>query len=589
MKKKKGFLLKSFWILGAVWIMMNAVLFRTEAAEKNGGEPTVINSFETLENQEFTLEEKRTLDEVREILPQQLRAYTEDGNCIEVPVAWECVGDYDGTGFYYYEFRSVLSSESDYTVESAEMPYVWVKVRPQTGLLKEVTKSPNETVIFQFLVEELNCNTATAVGILANLERESGFNPAARYPAEGEVLYYGICQWGGSRYDDLKRYCAQNGDSYTSLEGQLKFLQYELNHSEKNAWKQMQGIENNREGAYTAGYRWAKYFERCASVYYEVSAKRARDVYWPAYPETEAPVYRLSGVNRYQTGIAIADCLKEVLKVNKLNGVILADGRGFADALSGSYLAYVKNAAILLVNEKNAELIREYVVKNMKASGTVFLLGGESAVPKSVEQMFEGYTVKRLSGSSRYETNLQILKVLGTKPDELLVCTGKSFADSLSASASGKPILLVGDHLKEEQRAYLEESKVQKFYIIGGSGAVSETLEKELSEYGSCTRISGTTRYATSVKVAETLQPKAQSVVLTYGKNFPDGLCGGPLAAKLNAALILTGEGKETDAKNYVSAKGISKGFVLGGSGLIKDHSVRKIFNLKITEKITKY
>lgn len=589
MKKGKGFLLKSFWILGAVWIMMNAALLRTEAAEENGGEPTIITSFETLENQEFTLEEKRTLDEALEILPQQLGAYTEDGNSIEVPVTWECVGDYDGTGFYYYEFHSVLSSESDYKVENTEMPYVWVKIRPQTGLLKEVTKSPNEAVIFEFLVEELKCNTATALGILANLERESGFNPSARYPATGEVKYYGICQWGGSRYDDLKKYCAENAFSYTSVEGQLKFLQYELNHSEKNAWKQMQGIENSQEGAYTAGYRWAKYFERCASVYYEVSAKRARDVYWPAYSETEAPVYRLFGADRYQTGIEIADCLKEALKVNKLNGIVLADGRGFADALSGSYLAYVKNAAILLVNEKNAELIRDYVVKNMKASGTVFLLGGESAIPKSVEQMFEGYTVKRLSGSSRYETNLQILKVLGTKPAELLVCTGKGFADSLSASASGKPILLVGDHLKEEQREYLEEAKVQQFYIIGGSGAVSETLEKELSEYGRCTRISGGTRYATSVKVAETLQPKAQSVVLTYGKNFPDGLCGGPLAAKSNAALILTGEGKETDAKTYVSSKGISKGLVLGGSGLIKDHSVRKIFNLKITEKITKY
>ena len=30
-------------------------------------------------------------------------------------------------------------------------------------------------------------------------------------------------------------------------------------------------------------YNWAKYFERCNSVYFEGRAKRARDVYWAKY------------------------------------------------------------------------------------------------------------------------------------------------------------------------------------------------------------------------------------------------------------------------------------------------------------------
>ena len=34
---------------------------------------------------------------------------------------------------------------------------------------------------------------------------------------------------------------------------------------------------------HTAGYNWAKYFERCNSVYFEGRAKRARDVYWAKY------------------------------------------------------------------------------------------------------------------------------------------------------------------------------------------------------------------------------------------------------------------------------------------------------------------
>lgn len=585
MKKKKGCLVKFFLIFGLVWMMLNGTMLRSEAAEK----AVTIISFAELEEQEFTVEEKKTLEDIKEILPKEIKAFTEEGNSIELSAAWECIGDYDGTNYYYYEFQPVLSSEIYEISKEVDLPYVWVKIQPQERLLREVTKYSNETVIFQFLIEELKCNTATAVGILANLERESSFNPAARYPATGEILYYGICQWGGSRYEDLKQYCEKNGYSHAALEGQLKFLQYELNHSEKNAWKQMQGIENSAEGAYTAGYRWARYFERCASVYYEVSAKRARDVYWPAYLETEAPVYRIYGSDRYDTGIEIADRLKEVLNVNKLNSVVLTNGSGFADALSGSYLAYKRNAAILLINEKNADKILGYVKKNMKAVGTVYILGGEGAVPKSVELKFKDFNVKRLQGATRYETNLEILKSAQVDTTELLVCTGKNFADSLSASASGKPILLVADSLQEEQKAYLKKMGIQKFFIIGGTGAVSERVEKELSEYGSCTRVSGNTRYATSAAVADKWNSNAKTVLLTYGKNFPDGLCGGPLAAKSRAALLLVTEGNENDAKTYVSRKKIREGFVLGGSGLIKDSSVRKIFGLKITEKISKY
>ncbi len=42
-------------------------------------------------------------------------------------------------------------------------------------------------------------------------------------------------------------------------------------------------MENTAQGAYTAGYNWARYFERCASVYFESRAKLARDTYWAKY------------------------------------------------------------------------------------------------------------------------------------------------------------------------------------------------------------------------------------------------------------------------------------------------------------------
>ncbi len=587
MKKDYRFLQKCYFYILVMLLAIGVRNFPSKAAEKTVTETVTITSFEPLETSEIRISEKKTLQEVQQLFPDLLEAVDENGDQINLPVTWQCVGDYEGTDYYYYEWIPFIDPELYEVQKDVELPCLWLKIDPLDQNMKAVTVSENETKIYEFLINKLECNMASALGILANIERESGFNPKAKVVSDGKILYYGICQWGGSRYEDLKKYCKENGMAYDSLNGQLEFLKYELHTSEKNAWEKMQGIENSAEGAYTAGYRWAKYFERCASVYYEVSAKRAKEVYWPEYLEaTRSSVYRISGTDRYATGIKIADRLKEVLKVNKLNSVVLVNGSGYADALSGSYLAYVKNAAILLINEKNADKIQSYVSKNMKASGTVYILGGENAVPASVEQRFEGYKVKRLSGTTRYETNLAILKEMRIDSDELLVCTGKGFADSLSASASGRPILLVGKSLTEEQKQYLTENGVQKFYLIGGEGAVSKKIEEELSLYGSCIRVAGNTRYATSVKTAETFCSDAESVVLTYGKNFPDGICGGVLAAKSNAALLLVSEGNEAAAKKYVSDEGILTGFVLGGKGLISDPSVRKVFGLSAIQQI---
>ena len=161
---------------------------------------------------------------------------------------------------------------------------------------------------------------------------------------------------------------------------------------------------------------------------------------------------------------------------------------------------------------------------------------------------------------------------------EILICTGNSFADSLSASAVGKPILLVGSALTEGQKAFLESS-ASEFIIIGGTNTVGETVENQLSEYGGAERLSGETRYETSVMVAERFFTKPGAAVLAYAKNFPDGLCGGPLAYAMGAPMILTATGSEAAADAYASENGITSGIVLGGNGLISDGSCQKIFD----------
>lgn len=281
-------------------------------------------------------------------------------------------------------------------------------------------------------------------------------------------------------------------------------------------------------------------------------------------------VYRIYGDNRYATAMAIADALKQEMGVETFDAIIVASGLGFADALPGSYLAAVKNAPILVSNSHNEEAVSQYILENLSENGTVYLLGGTSALPESMEAKLDGVHVIRLAGSNRYETNLQILETAGVQNQEILVCTGTGFADSLSASATGKPILLVGKALTENQKAFLETAS-GKFVIIGGTGAVSPQIEEALKSYGTVTRLSGGNRYQTSVKVAQYFFDAPGALVLAYGKNFPDGLCGGPLAYAAGAPLILTQSQSYNDALEYAITQGISQGAVLGGPSLIPE------------------
>ena len=300
-------------------------------------------------------------------------------------------------------------------------------------------------------------------------------------------------------------------------------------------------------------------------------------------------VTRIAGSNRYNTALLTAHVLKTQLGVEKFENIIVACGNDYADALSGSYLASKKAAPILLVNKNNLKSLNDvvtYIAKNLAEDGMVYILGGTSAVPADLEEALEVVSVdsKRLAGSNRYETNLLILEEAGVDDDEaVLICTGNDYADALSASATGKPILLVNNRLgklRDDQKAFLEGLYANDLYIIGGTGAVSENIAKEVEAYGAYTRLAGSGRYETSVVIAETFFEKPVYAVLAYGHNFPDGLSGGPLAYYLDAPVILTRDKTKDYAIAYAAENGIVKGYVLGGDSLISDATAIEFFRV---------
>ena len=143
--------------------------------------------------------------------------------------------------------------------------------------------SSNENLAYLFCITDMHCSKAGACGILANINMESSF----RTGEEGSINFdsFGICQWSSERSSKLISWCEKYGYDYLSLEGQLKFMQYELSSLYPSTDYLLKTIENNPTGAYDAGY-WTCFEYEQPYEFEFVSADRAelsRDFYWPYY------------------------------------------------------------------------------------------------------------------------------------------------------------------------------------------------------------------------------------------------------------------------------------------------------------------
>lgn len=305
--------------------------------------------------------------------------------------------------------------------------------------------------------------------------------------------------------------------------------------------------------------------------------------------EEDTDVYRIFGKDRCKTSIGVADEIKAELGIDAFETIILATGDKFADALSGNYLAYVKNAPIILITEKSASVAVDYINANLEENGKVYILGGDAAVKESWIEGIKTSDIVRLSGKTRYDTNIAILTEAGVKSGEVLVATGEKYADSLSAAAAKLPIFLVkGDALTEAQTTFLGTLENDSYCIVGGDAAVTVKMEAALTTFGKVDRVKGKDRYLTSVAVAEKFVEDSETAVIVYGEDFPDGLCGGLLASVMDGSIILASDAKSEAADKYIDANGFESGYVLGGDKCFKDATIATLFNIKESEIISK-
>lgn len=160
----------------------------------------------------------------------------------------------------------IHASDNHGNVTEVSVP-VTVKEKPTVNIVStssatvtataSVDTGSNVTTTYNLLTGTYGLSKAAACGIMANIQIESTFNPTAG------SSYYGICQWGGSRLSNLTAFCAANGYSSSSLEGQIAFMISEMG---SGMIATMNQVADSADGAAQAGVYFRTNFERSAGL-----------------------------------------------------------------------------------------------------------------------------------------------------------------------------------------------------------------------------------------------------------------------------------------------------------------------------------
>lgn len=139
------------------------------------------------------------------------------------------------------------------------------KVQSAYGFMND-----NQQYIYSHFIQR-GFPAESAAAISANIYDESLCSPTANCIDTNGLVSYGICQWNGERNIRLVNWCSANGYDYTSLEGQLAYLDYELANDYSNVYSTLIAGGD----AWTLGYVWASEFEVCADYYWNTRGDNA--------------------------------------------------------------------------------------------------------------------------------------------------------------------------------------------------------------------------------------------------------------------------------------------------------------------------
>lgn len=190
-------------------------------------------------------------------------------------------------------------------------------------------------------------------------------------------------------------------------------------------------------------------------------------------------VQRIWGRDRYVTSSELAYEIERL--TGKVNKAIIASGEDFPDALATAPLGSKEIAPILLVTRNQMDKKVSKALKDLNIN-KVYVAGGQNSVSKKLEAQLPT-VIRRFNGQDRYETAILVASYTYPEAKEVFVASGEVFPDALVigpvCARRKAPILLSKSTPVKVTDDYIEKSKIEYLYIIGGTNTIyAETAHK---------------------------------------------------------------------------------------------------------------
>ncbi|MCO1600984.1 cell wall-binding repeat-containing protein [Desulfosporosinus nitroreducens] len=187
---------------------------------------------------------------------------------------------------------------------------------------------------------------------------------------------------------------------------------------------------------------------------------------------------QLGGYDQYETSVNIAkEMANQGVNISKV--VIAAGWLSPSDALSVAPIAAAQGMPILTTTQGQLPASVKTYLDSMNDKVTdSYVVGGTAVVSDAVKGQLKG-NVKRYSGLSKYDTNVQILKGFARqyKNDKVYVANGETLVDALAvvplAAASGSPVVLVNQQLDNATKDFVKLNiSTNDMVAVGGEVVV---------------------------------------------------------------------------------------------------------------------
>jgi spore germination protein YaaH/putative cell wall-binding protein len=256
------------------------------------------------------------------------------------------------------------------------------------------------------------------------------------------------------------------------------------------------------------------------------------------------------------------------------------------------------------VNIRESASINGNVIRTLSDAETINITGspitadGYNWYPAQLTDGTKGYidrdflkifALSQLHGQTRYETGVVISNSTWTEGSSVVILgRGDIPIDALTGSVLAKkhnaPLLLTSSNsLPEKVSSEIARLNPGTIYILGGEGAVSGSIQKQLEATGyTVKRVAGDSRFDTAIKVANEVGVRDELIIAT-GAETPDALSIGPYAGLRQIPITLTRPDElPKELKDLIKSRAIKTVTIIGGTGVVSERIVNDLKELGV-------